>query len=213
MNNPSLTIDYIEQNQLTSNLFELWINLIAEMKYEFEWRRSMMGFLSIFLLDYTKLNSILANNFPFILGRILFFGKKLIDNYNFKKLTNTNNLIEAEEVIIFFIFKAEVSGDDESEENMFTNYDEKQTKEMLKNFIEDDLDCDDEDEDEDYDEMKDFNFENEKKTNMEKKDEFVYFREVMGNLANTNNNLYQTIVNSLNGQEKFVYNLIINFNC
>ena len=51
---------------------------------------------------------------------------------------------------------------------MFTNYDEKQTKEMLKNFIEDDLDCDDEDEDEDYDEMKDFNFENEKKTNMEK---------------------------------------------
>lgn len=78
---------YFEQNNLTANLFELWVSLIAYMKYDFELRRSMMGFTSLFLLDLSKINNMLSSNLGFILKKIIYFGEKLIEYYTKKKLT------------------------------------------------------------------------------------------------------------------------------
>ncbi len=91
MNNPLITLAYLEQKQLTANLFELWINLIPHMKYDFEWRRSMMAFLSLFLTDTSKLNNILSSNLAFILKKIIYFGEKLMENFTRKKLNGEQN--------------------------------------------------------------------------------------------------------------------------
>jgi hypothetical protein len=64
------------------------------MKYDFEWRRSMMAFLSLFLLDQYKLNNILNSNLGFILKKIIYFGEKLMENYTRKILNGDRNSLD-----------------------------------------------------------------------------------------------------------------------
>ncbi len=71
---------------MTADVFELWINLIPYMKYDFEWRRSMMAFSSIIIIDPSNLNQILKNNLSFILKKIIYFGEKLLENIKRKNL-------------------------------------------------------------------------------------------------------------------------------
>lgn len=91
VNNPSITLAYLDQNQLTANLFELWVHLIPHMKYDFEWRRSMMAFLSLFLMQQSSLNTILSSNLGFILKKIIYFGEKLMENITRKRLNGDPN--------------------------------------------------------------------------------------------------------------------------
>jgi len=100
MNNPIITYNYFVITQMTNNFFEFWFDLIPHMNYDFEWRRSMMAFLSIFVLDISHLESILTNNMSFFLKKIIYFGENLIDYYKRKKLKKGQGDEEGSEVDI-----------------------------------------------------------------------------------------------------------------
>jgi len=91
VNNPTITLAYLEQMQLTAHLFEFWVNLIPHMKYDFEWRRSMMAFLSLFLVPTSQLNNILSSNLAFVLKKIIYFGEKLMEDAVRKNLNPDKN--------------------------------------------------------------------------------------------------------------------------
>jgi hypothetical protein len=96
------------------------------------------------------------------------------------------------------------------------NYEEKKTRDILRNFIEDDIGSEkdqDNASDEDYDEMKNINAENNhKKTNMEKKSEFAYFSEIMNYFSNNNSLLYMNFFGILDSEEVFLFSAIAKFN-
>jgi len=74
---PKLTNRILEEMNITGHLFELWVDLISQMKFDFEYRRSLMAFASLMLIDNRELSPILRDNVGFIFNKIVFICGKL----------------------------------------------------------------------------------------------------------------------------------------
>ena len=82
----------------------------------------------------------------------------------------------------------------------------------MKNFIDYDFEYEEEEFDEDYDELKNINVENSnRKTNLEKKSEFEYFKEVINYFSNLNNPVYSNLIATLYEEEIFLFDAIAKF--
>jgi hypothetical protein len=75
--NPKLTNSIIEGMNLTQQLFEMWISQINNLRYDFEYRRTVMAFSSILLINRNELNPVISDNLSFMMIRIIELFNKL----------------------------------------------------------------------------------------------------------------------------------------
>jgi hypothetical protein len=69
----------LDEMKITHHLFEMWIPLIENMRFDFEYRRTMMAFTSLLLIDYNSLNPVIRDNLPFVVGKVVELCKKITE--------------------------------------------------------------------------------------------------------------------------------------
>jgi hypothetical protein len=69
--NPNMTNAILEEVNLTPQIFEMWVPMINNMRFDFEFRRTAFAFSSLLLIDEPQLNPALKNNIAFILTKIV----------------------------------------------------------------------------------------------------------------------------------------------
>jgi hypothetical protein len=84
--NPHMTNAITEEINLTPQIFEMWIGMINNMRFDFEYRRTSLAFSSLLLIDESQLNLILKNNMTFILSKIIELLKKCVEMKERKKV-------------------------------------------------------------------------------------------------------------------------------
>jgi hypothetical protein len=67
----------LENLNITPQLFELWTDLINNMRFEFEYRRTMMAFTALLSLDYCNMNSVIRDNLLFLFEKTVDLSLKI----------------------------------------------------------------------------------------------------------------------------------------
>ncbi len=154
-----------------------------------------MAFTSILLIEPQNLNSIILTNISMILSQIVRLVKEVENTYYKEKQKKE----DAEE---------ESADEDENEEKrdqQLSNYFQKAQKSM-NNDDDDFLEEDDED-DEEWDEFSDLKG----ITEVDKKDEILFLRDVMAHVSTNNSSYYSELMNLLDADSKNILeNSILN---
>jgi len=154
-----------------------------------------MAFTSILLIEPQNLNSIILTNISMILSQIVRLVEEIEKTFSKEK----QNKDDAEE---------ESEDEDDNEEKrdkLLSNYFQKAQKSM-NNDDDDFLEEDDED-DEEWDEFSDLKG----ITEVDKKDEILFLRDVMAHLSTNNSSYYSQLMNLLDTNSKnLLENSILN---
>ena len=141
--NPMIAMKSILAVNSIDIVFNKWVDAIDHMRFDFEYKRSILGLLSIMKIKLSDIPQVVSQNLQFLIGKIWM----MIEKYN-KLATNKKEASEAEE---------SKDGNDNSEED----YDDLNDEDY------------NEDDDEDYFCDEDDPMTSEEKTYMEKTNLFV----------------------------------------
>ena len=182
-------MNILESLDQTQYLFEQWVSLNKKMTFESEFKRSLIGLASVLLIPPEKLNQvklivlIIENKGEYrdIYEEVKFVEETVIDSENEDEEENLNKI------------KQILEESHKKAEDM-----EKQESYILDD---NDEDIDDTEYKQDYKDLW--------KTEIERKCEFLYLKEMLNYLFCTNMNWYNEIIGNLTEEEKNLLKLSI----
>jgi hypothetical protein len=77
--NPQMTNAIVEEINFAPQNLEMWVEMINNMRFDFEFRRTSLAYSSVLLIEESKLNLILRNNLGFVLTKIIELLRKCVE--------------------------------------------------------------------------------------------------------------------------------------